>query len=41
MSSDLADLSEHTKVVVTLTGGVQGTFYGAHSVADIEMLVDK
>ena len=41
MSSDLAHVPEHAKVVITLIGGVQGTFFGAHSVADIETLVDK
>ena len=41
MSSDLAHLSEHAKVVITLIGGVQGTFFYAHSVADIETLVHK
>ena len=41
MSSDLAHLPKHAKVVITLIGRVQGTFFGAHSVADIEMLVDK
>ena len=41
MSSDLAHLPEHAKVVITLIGKGQGTFFGAHSVADKETLVDK
>ena len=34
-------MPEHAKVVITLIGGVQGTFFYAHSVADIETLVHK
>ncbi len=41
MSSGLAHVPEHAKVVITLIGGVQGTFFYAHSVADIETLIDK
>ena len=41
MSSNLAHLPEHAEVAITLIGRVQGTFFGAHSVADIQMLVDK
>ena len=41
MSSDLAHIPEHTKVVIALIGRTQSTVFGAHSVADIETLVDK
>ena len=41
MSSDLAHAAKHAKVIITLIGGVQGTILSAHSVADIETLVDK
>ena len=41
MSSDLAHLPKHAKVLMALIVMAQGTFFGAHSVADIEMLVDK
>ena len=40
-SSDLAHIPKHTNVVITLIGRAQSTFFGAHSVADIETLVDK
>ena len=40
-SSDPACLSEHTKVLMALIVMAQGTIFVAHSVADIETLVDK
>ncbi len=40
-SSDLAHIHEHTKVLIALIVTAQGTFFPAHSVADIETLVDK
>ena len=41
MSSDLAHVPEHAKVLMALIVMAQGTFFVAHSVADIKTLVDK
>ena len=41
MSSDLAHLPKHAKVVITLIGGMQGSVFGVNSIANIEALVEE
>ena len=41
MSSDLAHVPEHAQVVITLIGGVQGTFFKAHPVTIPSNFIEK